>query len=77
MMAEENEKNFSFEESLAELEKIVVNLETGEVSLDDAIEEYKKAMDLVKQCNEKLDSAREAIAKIVNDNKEIIDFDIE
>lgn len=77
MMAEENEKNFSFEESLAELEKIVVNLETGEVSLDDAIEEYKKAMDLVKQCNEKLDSAQEAIAKIVNDNKEVIDFDIE
>lgn len=77
MMAEENEKNFSFEESLAELEKIVVNLETGEVSLDDAIEEYKKAMDLVKQCNEKLDSAREDIAKIVNDNKEVIDFDIE
>ncbi|MGX8694689.1 MAG: exodeoxyribonuclease VII small subunit [Methanobrevibacter sp.] len=76
-MAEENEKNFSFEESLAELEKIVVNLETGEVSLDDAIEEYKKAMDLVKQCNEKLDSAQEAIAKIVNDNKEVIDFDIE
>ena len=76
-MAEENEKNFSFEESLAELEKIVVNLEKGEVSLDDAIEEYKKAMDLVKQCNEKLDSAQEAIAKIVNDNKEVIDFDIE
>ena len=77
MMAEENEKNFSFEESLAELEKIVVNLEKGEVSLDDAIEEYKKAMDLVKQCNEKLDSAKEAIAKIVNDNKEVIDFDVE
>ena len=77
MMAEENEKNFSFEESLAELEKIVVNLEKGEVSLDDALEEYKKAMDLVKQCNEKLDSAKEAIAKIVNDNKEVIDFDVE
>ena len=76
MMAEENEKNFSFEESLAELEKIVVNLETGEVSLDDAIEEYKKAMDLVKQCNEKLDSAQEAIAKIVNDNKEVIEFEV-
>ena len=41
MMVEENE-NFSFEEKLAELEKIVNNLETGEVSLDDAIEEFKK-----------------------------------
>ena len=77
MMAEENEKNFSFEESLAELEKIVVNLETGEVSLDDAIEEYKKAMDLVKECDEKLNSAQEAIAKIVTENNDVIDFDIE
>ena len=75
-MVEENEKNFSFEENLAELEKIVTKLETGEVPLDDAIEEFKKAMDLVKQCDEKLNSAQEAIAKIVNDSKEVIDFEV-
>ena len=77
MMLEENEKNFSFEEKLAELEKIVNNLESGEVPLDDAIEEFKKAMVLVKECDEKLNSAQEAIAKIVTENKEVIDFDIE
>ena len=77
MMDEENEKNFSFEEKLDELEKIVNKLETGQVPLDDAIEEFKKAMDLVKECDEKLNSAQEAIAKIVTDNKEVIDFDIE
>ena len=75
MMAEENE-NFSFEEKLAELEKIVNNLETGEVSLDDAIDKFKKAMVLVKECDEKLNSAQKAIAKIVNDNKEVVDFEI-
>ena len=73
----ENEKNFSFEEKLDELEKIVNKLETAQVPLDDAIEEFKKAMDLVKECDEKLNSAQEAIAKIVTDNKEVIDFDIE
>ena len=73
-MVEENEKNFSFEEKLDELEKIVNNLESGQVPLDDAIEEFKKAMDLVKECDEKLNSAQEAIAKIVNDNKEIVEF---
>ena len=52
------------------------NLETGEVSLDDAIEEFKKAMVLVKECDEKLNSAQEAIAKIVNNNKEVVDFEI-
>ena len=76
IMVEENEKSFSFEEKLAELEKIVNNLETGEVPLDDAIEEFKKAMDLVKECDEKLNSAQEAIAKIVNDNNEVVEFEI-
>ena len=76
MMVEENEKNFSFEEKLAELEKIVNNLESGEVPLDDAIEEFKKAMDLVKECDEKLNSAQEAIAKIVNENNEVFDFEV-
>ena len=75
-MVEENEKNFSFEEKLAELERIVNNLETGQVPLDDAIEEFKKAMDLVKECDEKLNGAQEAIAKIVNDNKEVVEFEI-
>ena len=77
MMVEENEKSFSFEEKLDELEKIVNKLETGQVPLDDAIEEFKKAMDLVKECDEKLNSAQEAIAKIVTEDNVVIDFDID
>lgn len=74
MMAEENDKNLSFEESLKELEEIVSRLETGEVPLDDAIDEFKRAMDLVKECDEKLNGAKEAIAKIVKDDKEVVEF---
>ena len=76
-MVEENEQRIGFEEKLDELEKIVNKLETGQVPLDDAIEEFKKAMDLVKECDEKLNSAQEAIAKIVTENNDVIDFDIE
>ena len=75
-MVEENEKNFSFEEKLDELEKIVNNLETGQVPLDDAIEEFKRAMELVKECDEILNSVQESIAKIVNENKEVVEFEI-
>ena len=75
-MVEENEKNFSFEEKLDELEKIVNNLETGQVPLNDAIEEFKRAMELVKECDEKLNSVQESIAKIVNENKEVVEFEI-
>ena len=71
------DENMSFEDNLKELEEIVANLEKGDVPLDDAIEEFKKAMDLVKACDDKLKDAQDTIAKIVKDNGEIADFDVE
>ena len=68
-------ENLSFEESLEKLEEIVNKLENGDVPLDDAIEEFKKAMDLVKICNDKLSDAEESIAKIVKNNGELEEFD--
>ena len=67
-------ENLSFEESLEKLEEIVNKLETGDVPLDDAIDEFKKAMDLVKICDEKLKTAEKSIAKIVENNGEISEF---
>ena len=67
-------ENLSFEESLAKLEEIVNKLENGDVPLDDAIEEFKNAMELVKICNDKLNAAEESIAKIVEDNDDLIEF---
>lgn len=67
-------ENLSFEESLGKLEEIVTKLENGDVPLDDAIDEFNKAMQLVKLCNNKLSAAEESIAKIVQDNGEIVDF---
>ena len=68
-------EELSFEESLEKLEEIVNKLENGDVPLDDAIEEFKKAMDLVKICNDKLSDAEESIAKIVKNNGELEEFD--
>ncbi len=68
-------EELSFEESLEKLEEIVNKLENGDVPLDDAIEEFKKAMDLVKICNDKLSDAEESIAKIVKNNGELKEFD--
>ncbi len=76
-MAEKKEKELSFEESLEELEKIVKKLEVGDVPLDDAIDEFNKAMKLSKACDEKLKKAEEAITKLVKDNGEVVDFKVE
>ena len=51
-------------------------LENGDVPLDDAIDEFNNAMQLVKICENKLSAAEESIAKIVQDNGQIEDFKI-
>ena len=70
-------ENLSFEESLEKLEEIVNKLESGDVPLDDAIDEFNNAMQLVKICENKLSAAEESITKIVKDNGQIEDFNIE
>lgn len=76
-MAEKKEKELSFEESLLTLEEIVRKLEIGDVPLDEAINEFNKAMKLAAACDEKLKNAEEAISKLVNKDGEIVDFKIE
>lgn len=68
------EKEIKFEEKLENLEKIVKELEEGNVDLDDAINKYTEAMNIAKECSEKLDNATKAVNKILNENGELEDF---
>lgn len=69
-------KEDKFETKLEELEKIVEKLEKGDVDLDDAINEYTKAMKLAKECSLKLKNAEESVNKILTESGEE-DFNIE
>ena len=64
-----------FEDKIKALEAIVEKLENGEVGLDESIEEYTKAMNLVKECDEKLKNIEEQVNKMIVDGKEE-DFEI-
>jgi len=55
----------SFEEALAELERIVGDLERGKVKLDDAIAAYTRGAQLKAHCERKLAAARAKVEKIV------------
>lgn len=63
-MTKENISELSFEDALAQLEKIVQELESGRIKLDDAVASYEKAVTLKKLCEEKLKSAQLKIEKI-------------
>lgn len=69
-------KEITFEEKIKQLEKIVVELENGDVGLDDAIDKYTKAMNLAKECSDKLNEVSEKVNKIMLENGQIEDFEV-
>lgn len=66
-----------FEEKIKILEQIVNELENDDVNLDESIEKYTKAMTLVKECDSELKNIEEKIAKIVNSDGTLEEFNIE
>ena len=60
----------NFETSLMNLEKIVTELESGELSVEDSLERYKQGIDLIKNCNDLISNAEKEVAKLTKDFKE-------
>jgi exodeoxyribonuclease VII small subunit len=54
----------SFESALAELEKIVQDLERGEVALEESIRRYERGEALKKHCSMLLGAAEDKVEKI-------------
>jgi exodeoxyribonuclease VII small subunit len=55
----------SFEDAMTELESLVRSLETGQLSLEQAIDAYERGVKLRQFCQQTLDSARLRVEKIV------------
>jgi exodeoxyribonuclease VII small subunit len=55
----------SFEEALAELEKIVQRLESGSAPLEESISIYERGAALKAHCEQRLEQARLRVEKVV------------
>lgn len=60
-------KDFSFNEAVKEIEKILGNIENGNLDVDRLSDEVKRASELIKQCQKKLRSTEEEINSIFKD----------
>ena len=60
-------KEFSFNYAVKEIEKILQNIETGDLDIDKLSDEVKRASELIKQCQKKLRSTEEEINSIFKD----------
>ena len=51
----------SFEQALAELEKIVKKMESGDLTLEQALATHKRGLELAKFCQQRLESAQQQV----------------
>ena len=65
--------DISFEEALKDLEKIVEDLNNGDMELEKAITAYEKGIKLKNICEERLKNAQERIELIQNKKQEKLD----
>jgi len=73
----EDIKRLGFEEAMKELEKIVKDLESGQVKLDDAVKAYERGAALKKHCEAKLADARMKVERITGGGTGLAPVDTE
>ena len=57
----------SFEEQIQELEKIINELENGNLNLDDSVIKFEEGMKISKECSKMLENAEKKITILLND----------
>lgn len=64
------QNNLGYTEAFDELQKIVAEIEQGEISVDELSAKVKRASELIRICKAKLTSTEEEVDKIL---KELLD----
>ncbi len=68
-MARKESGDKKFESALEELEEVVEQLESGELSLEDSLTAFEKGVGLVRFCNQKLNEVEKKIEMLVKDKE--------
>ena len=60
----------NFEKALDELESIVEDLESGDLSLEDSLKPFEKGIKLARKCQEQLSKAELQVQKLIEEDGE-------
>ncbi|MBQ7934303.1 MAG: exodeoxyribonuclease VII small subunit [Lachnospiraceae bacterium] len=63
-MSAGEKKSFSLEENFKQLEEIMEQLESEDISLEDAFKAYSQGMHVLKECNEQIDRVEKKVLKL-------------
>jgi len=59
----------TFEKAMQQLEKIVADLEAGDIPLDKALQKFEEGMSLSKYCADRLDETEKKVSLLVADSR--------
>ena len=68
-------KESNFEKKMEELEKIVNDLENGDLNLEDSVKKFEDGMKISKECSNLLEDTEKRITIILENNGEIKEED--
>ncbi len=57
-----------FEDSLTEIEQLVVQLEQGEISLEDSLKSFERGVNLTRVCQKALQAAEQKVQILIEKN---------
>ncbi len=58
--------NYTYVDAFNELQQIVLEIESGEINVDDLATKIKRASELITICKAKLSSSEEEVQKLLN-----------
>ena len=58
-------ENMTYEKAMAQLKELTNQLESGELNLDESLEVYSKAVQLIKLCNKKLHDTQKQMTVLI------------
>ena len=67
----------NFEENVEQLEKVVQELENGNLNLEDSIKKFEEGMAISKKCNEILEEAAKKITVLIKKDDGVEEEDFE
>lgn len=62
-------KKMSLEECFEGLDDIIVDLQSGELSLEDSFKKYEEGMKLIKKCTETIDKVEKKLIVVENEQE--------
>jgi exodeoxyribonuclease VII small subunit len=70
-------EKFDFEKALNELEKLVENMEEGDMSLEDSMKQFERGVALTRSCQQALAEAEQKVQILLKNSasEELVEFD--